>query len=52
MPLIDPSNIFNNILAIGIVIWFGALLWGKLNPNTRMKIVDFFTKLLSSKEEE
>lgn len=52
MPLINPSRIVNNVIALIIILWFAFLMWSKLDKQRVKEIFDSMSGMFRNKEEK
>lgn len=51
MVLVDYHQVLNNLIVIGILLWFVLMLWSKINPLTREKFKESISGLFKKKED-
>lgn len=51
MPLIDPTDILNNLLVLGILLWIGFMIYTKMDKDKVHSAMEKIKGWVGSKEE-
>lgn len=51
MPLIDPSRVFNNLIALGVIAWIFFMIYSKMDKERVRSTIDGLKNLFGGKKE-